>query len=412
MTEAAYSKSVSSAALRRNWRILVPLFLVVCIYSAGMASVLPILPFYLKEMGATPLIFGVVIATEAFSHFIAAPILGQLSDRFGRKRVLFACQAMAAGSFFLLAVAPNVFVVIVARALFGLTGGNFSAAVGYVADHTAPENRRQAISILTGGVGLGGVTGAGLSGLLSNASLTLPIFAAFFLSIVAMIISLFALKADQASTTQSGSYEREKTSFRAIVSSPVIRILIIVMLCHFLSYGIYSSQMPIFLAETFTWNGQAFGPQHLSYIVAADGVINILVQLFVLGWLGGRFSERQLILLIFGLICSGFLIASLATTIPLLALAVLCVSAGDAMAKPTYLAALSVHVTASRQGVVIGSAQSLGALTDIVSPLIGGFILGHKLYGVWIGLAIVVASIGAVLAHVRLPSTDPETQKS
>ncbi|MCO5151957.1 MULTISPECIES: MFS transporter [unclassified Shinella] len=412
MTEAAYSKPASREALRRNWRIMVPLFLVVCIYSAGMASVLPVLPFYLREMGATPLIFGLVLATEAFTHFVAAPTLGQLSDRFGRKRVLLASQAMAAASLFLLAVAPNVFVVIVARALFGLTGGNFSAAAGYVADHTAPEDRRQAISILTGGVGLGGITGAGLSGFLSEASLAVPIFAALFLSIGAIGLTLFALKADQAAPSQTGPYEREKVSFRAIVSSPIIRILIIVMVCHFLAYGIYSSQMPVFLAETFIWNGQSFGPQHLSYIVAADGVINILVQLFLLGWLGRRFSERQLIILIFGLICTGFLIASLATTVPLLALAVLCVSTGDAMAKPTYLAALSVHVPGNRQGVVMGSAQSLGALTDIISPLIGGFILGHKLYGLWVGLAIAVAVIGVVLATVRLPSTDPETRKS
>lgn len=412
MSEAAYSKQASREALRRNWRILAPLFLVVCIYAAGMASVLPVLPFYLRDMGASPLIFGVVIATEAFTHFVAAPTLGQLSDRFGRKRVLLASQAMAAGSLLLLAVAPNVLVVIIARALFGLTGGNFSAAAGYVADHTAPEDRRQALSILTGGVGLGGIVGAGLSGFLSDTSLTLPIFAALFLSIGAIGLTLFALKRDQAPSAQTGPYEREKISFRAIVSSPVIRILIIVMLCHFLAYGIYSSQMPVFLAETFIWNGQAFGPQHLSYIVAADGVINILVQLFLLGWLGRRFSERQLIILIFGLICAGFLIASLAKTVPLLALAVLCVSTGDAMAKPTYLAALSVHVPENRQGVVMGSAQSLGALTDIVSPLIGGLILGHKLYGVWIGLAIAVAAIGAVLAAARLPSTDPETRKS
>lgn len=412
MSEAAYSKQASREALRRNWRILAPLFLVVCIYAAGMASVLPVLPFYLRDMGASPLIFGVVIATEAFTHFVAAPTLGQLSDRFGRKRVLLASQAMAAGSLLLLAVAPNVLVVIIARALFGLTGGNFSAAAGYVADHTAPEDRRQALSILTGGVGLGGIVGAGLSGFLSDTSLTLPIFAALFLSIGAIGLTLFALKKDQAPTAQVGPYEREKISFRAIVSSPVIRILIIVMLCHFLAYGIYSSQMPVFLAETFIWNGQAFGPQHLSYIVAADGVINILVQLFLLGWLGRRFSERQLIILIFGLICAGFLIASLAKTVPLLALAVLCVSTGDAMAKPTYLAALSVHVPENRQGVVMGFAQSLGALTDIASPLIGGLILGHKLYGVWIGLAIAVAAIGAVLTAARLPSTDPETRKS
>ncbi|QRY64840.1 MFS transporter (plasmid) [Ensifer sp. PDNC004] len=409
MTEAAYSKPASS--MRRNRQILAPLFLIVCIYSAGMASVLPILPFYLRDMGATPLIFGLVIATEAFTQFVAAPTLGQLSDRFGRKRILLASQVMAAASLLLLATAPNMLVVLAARALFGLTGGNFSAVAGYVADHTAPEDRRQALGILTGGVGLGGISGAGLSGLLSDTSLTMPIFAALFLSVGAIGLTLFALKRDQAVLPQPGIYQREKISFRAIIFSPVIRILVIVMLCHFLAYGIYSSQMPIFLAETFIWNGQAFGPQHLSYIVAADGVINILVQLLLLGWLGRRFSERNLIILIFGLVCTGFLIASLATTVPLLALALVCVSTGDAMAKPTYLAALSVHVPGNRQGVVMGSAQSLGALTDIASPLIGGFILGHKLYGVWIGLAVGVAAVGAALAAAKLPSTDPDGRK-
>jgi MFS family permease len=170
--------------------------------------------------------------------------------------------------------------------------------------------------------------------------------------------------------------------------------------------------MPVFLAETFIWNGEPFGPQHLSIIVAADVVINILVQLVVLGWLSRGLSERHLILLMFGLVCTGFLVASLATTVPFLALAVLCVSTGDAMAKPTYLAALSVHVPGNRQGVVMGSAQSLGAFTDIASPLIGGLILGQKLYGVWIGLAMGVAAIGAMLAAVKLPATDPETPKS
>jgi MFS family permease len=318
---------------------------------------------------------------------------------------------MAAASLLLLAIAPNVFVVIVARALFGLTGGNFSAAAGYVADHTTPEDRRQALSILTGGVGLGGISVAGLSGFLSDTSLTTTIFEALLQSIGAVGLTLFALKRDQAASPQTTKYQREKISFR-VFSSPVVRILVLVMLCHFLAYGIYSSQVPVFLAETFIWNGEPFGPQHLSIIVAADGVINILVQLVVLGWLSRGLSERHLILLIFGLVCTGFLVASLATTVPLLALAVLCVSTGDAMAKPTYLAALSVHVPGNRQGVVMGSAQSLGAFTDIASPLIGGLILGQKLYGVWIGLAMGVAAIGAMLAAVKLPATDPETPKS
>lgn len=70
---------------------------------------------------------------------------------------------------------------------------------------------------------------------------------------------------------------------------PVLRVLIIVMLCHFFAYGMYSSQLPVFLSDTFIWNGLPFGPKALSYLLMADGVINIFVQLFLLGWVSQYF---------------------------------------------------------------------------------------------------------------------------
>lgn len=100
---------------------------------------------------------------------------------------------------------------------------------------------------------------------------------------------------------------------------PVLRVLIIVMLCHFFAYGMYSSQLPVFLSDTFIWNGLPFGPKALSYLLMADGVINIFVQLFLLGWVSQYFSG-QLIILIFALLCTGFLTAGIATTIPVLVL--------------------------------------------------------------------------------------------
>ena len=145
------------------------------------------------------------------------------------------------------------------------------------------------------------------------------------------------------------------------------------------------------------------GTKELSYLIMTDGAVNVFAQLFLLGWLGKHLTERNLILLIFFLMSVGFLTAGLATTIPVLVLAVLFVSTGDALAKPTYLAALSIHVPSERQGVVLGAAQSLVAVMDIIAPVLGGFILGYSLYSVWIGLALTVAITGAVIAAARLP---------
>ncbi|EJE5499930.1 MFS transporter [Salmonella enterica] len=277
MNTNVYENTDSETITPLNKRRILPVFLLVGLYAASTAAVMSVLPFYIREMGGSPLIIGIIIATEAFSQFCAA----------------------------------------------------FSA--------------------------------------------------------------------------------------RAILKMPVLRVLIIVMLCHFFAYGMYSSQLPVFLSDTFIWNGLPFGPKALSYLLMADGVINIFVQLFLLGWVSQYFSERKLIILIFALLCTGFLTAGIATTIPVLVFAIVCISIADALAKPTYLAALSVHVSPARQGIVIGTAQALIAIADFISPVLGGFVLGYALYGVWIGIAISVAIIGLVTAMIYLSKSSvlivkPETE--
>jgi len=405
----ALPEEALSGAKTLDWRLILPVFVAVSMYAAGMAAVMPVLPFYVREMGGSPLVVGMVIAAEALSQFVSAPVLGQLSDRFGRKRILLASQAVAAVSLLLLAGAPTIFVILLARALFGMTAGNLSAAAAYVADHSDARNRRQAFGILTGGVGVGGMVGAGLSGLFSDMSLTVPIYAGVALMLFSMVVTYCWMDSGQTIARLEAQTDHEKMSFRVILESPVIRILLIVMLCHFFAYGMYTSQMPVFLADTFVWNGHAFGHRELSYIMMADGAINVLVQLFLLGWLGKYFTERTLIVVIFALAGAGFLTAGLATTIPFLVIAIVFVSVGDALAKPTYLAAMSVHVPARRQGVVFGASQALLALMDVVSPVLGGFILGYALYGVWIGIAVAVALVGTVLTITRLPTGAPST---
>ena len=190
-------------------------------------------------------------------------------------------------------------------------------------------------------------------------------------------------------------------------------MLIIVLLCHYFSYGLFTSQLAVFLGDTFTWNGHAFGPKELSYLLAADGVINIVVQLFLLKRISDYFTERNLVVLVFCILSLGYVAAGLATNIPTLALAVLCISTGVALARPTFMAALSVRVPQERQGVVMGTVQSLVAVTDIVSPVVAGSILGVGLYVAWMGAIVTIALTGAAIARTRLRLEDaPEAIES
>lgn len=389
-----------------TWRRIAPVFAIVCTYAAGSAAVLPVLPFHIRAMGGSPLVLGIIVAAEAVGQFASAPALGQLSDRFGRKNILIGSQTIAAASLLLLAFAPSIAFILLARALFGLTAGNISVTAAYVADHTDAKSRRQAMGILMGGAGVGGIIGAGISGLLADTSLTAPILVAFSLVLLSIIVTVSRLDGKHSSPHSNDQHLEERRSLRAVLASPAIRILIVVMLCHFFAYGMYTSQMPVFLGDTFIWNNHQFGAKELSYLIMADGGINVFAQLFLLGWLSRYLTERSLILLIFALISVGFLTASLAATIPVLFLAVACVSTGDALAKPTYMAALSTRVPSQRQGIALGAAQSLVAVADIASPVLGGFILGYALYGLWIGLAVAMAITGALITAARLRPSD------
>ncbi|ACS56142.1 MFS transporter [Rhizobium sp. WSM1325] len=406
--------AASAVSQKLDWRLMLPVFIIVSLDAASSGAILPFLPFYLRNLGASPLVLGLVLGAEALSQFVAAPWLGQLSDRCGRKRVLLASQAGALISLLLLALANSVVFVLLARILLGLTAANFSAAAAYAADNSSATTRRQAIGILSAGLGLGGMIGPSLSGYLADTSLTAPIWVALALSATSMLVTGLWLKGADApgrfgNDSEADETVGEKVSFRTLLASPVIRVLVAVLLCHYFSYGMFSSQLAVFLADTFTWNEHAFGPKELGYLLSADGAINVLVQLFLLRWLGGTFSERGLIVLVFTILSIGYVTAGLATDIVTLAFAVLCISTGVALARPTFVAALSVHVPQQRQGIVMGATQSLVAVTDIVTPVLAGVILGQSLYGAWIGAVVAIALVGAVIARSRLPAIDPET---
>ncbi|HEV7247910.1 MAG TPA: MFS transporter [Shinella sp.] len=415
MNVDASTAGCNKATPRLDWRVMLPVFLSVSLYAASAAAVLPILPFYLREMGGTPLVFGIVIATEALTQFVAGPLVGQLSDRVGRKKILLATQVAAFISFLFLALAKAVFPVLLARVLFGFTGGTFTAAAAYVADHSSPTNRRQAIGILNAAVGLGGIAGAGLSGYLSGISLTVPIYAAMAFSATSFVVTAAWIKGSHTASTGFDETVKsrapsDKASFRSIVGSPLIRVLVIVLLCYFFAYGMYGSQIANYLQATFTSEGGSFGPRELGYVMAADGAINIIVQLFLLQWLGRYFTERLLIVLICAIVAVGYITVGFAMTLPVLVFAILCVSVGDALARPTFISALSVHAPRERQGIVLGTAQSLLAATEAVSPVIAGFLIGQALYGVWTGAIIAFVVIAAAIAWTRLPRTDPEAE--
>src|SRR5437762_6172056 len=175
--------------LRLVTRPLLIIFLTIFVNLVGFGIIIPLLPFYAETFGASPIVVGLLFAVFSLCQLAAAPILGDLSDRYGRRPVLIFSLAGTVVSFVMLALAHSVAMLFVARIVDGLSGGNISTARAYVADVTEPKDRARAYGILGAAFGLGFIFGPALSGVLARVSYTAPIWAAAGITVVATIMA-------------------------------------------------------------------------------------------------------------------------------------------------------------------------------------------------------------------------------
>ena len=159
-------------------RPLLIIFLTIFVNLVGFGIIIPLLPFYAVTFGASPLVIGLLFAVFSLCQLVAAPVLGDLSDRYGRRPVLMFSLAGTVVSFVMLALAHSVWMLFAARIVDGLSGGNISTARAYVADITEPKDRARAYGLIGAAFGLGFILGPALSGVLSAVSYTAPIWAA------------------------------------------------------------------------------------------------------------------------------------------------------------------------------------------------------------------------------------------
>src|SRR5437764_3900444 len=166
-------------------RPLLIIFLTIFVNLVGFGIIIPLLPFYAETFGASPLTIGLLFAVFSLCQLVAAPALGDLSDRYGRRPVLVFSLAGTVISFVMLAVAHSIALLFAARIVDGLSGGNISTARAYVADVTEPKDRARAYGLIGAAFGLGFILGPALSGVLAKISYTAPIWAAAAVTLVA-----------------------------------------------------------------------------------------------------------------------------------------------------------------------------------------------------------------------------------
>src|SRR5436305_36700 len=174
-------------------RPLLIIFLTIFVNLIGFGIIIPLLPFYAETFGASPIVIGLLFAVFSLCQLAAAPALGDLSDRYGRRPILIFSLLGTVVSFVMLALAHSIVMLFLARIVDGLSGGNISTARAYVADVTEPKDRARAYGLIGMAFGLGFILGPALSGVLAKISYTAPIWAAAALTVVATIVAWFWL---------------------------------------------------------------------------------------------------------------------------------------------------------------------------------------------------------------------------
>ncbi len=384
-------------ASRSQLTVLVPTFFVVAVDATGMGIILPLLPFYSQRLGATPFILGSLISVYALCQLVAGPVVGMLSDRYGRKNVLIISQAGTLAGFVLLASANSLILVFLARMIDGLTAGNISVAHAYAAEHSASSARKQALGTTSGAIGTGLLVGPALSGFLVRFGDAAPIWAAAALSLISIVATIVLLPPDQPNfgsvSLQSATAPRTAQVLHLMRSA---RGPLGLLILFFFANSMFTSQVALFLSARFVWRGHPFGARELGFVFAYAGFINIIVQGLLITKTGRLVSDRIIVVVAFAFMSAGFGGIAIVDMIGLLVLFLTLIMLGTAFVRTTLTAELSQSVPLSRQGMIMGINQSLMSSANIAAPLVSGALIDRGLYATWAFSLTAVAMCGAV----------------
>ncbi len=352
----------------RNRRPLFIIFLIIFVNLLGFGVIIPLLPFYADHVGATPFQIGLLFASYSICQLLATPILGNLSDRYGRRPILLLSLLGTVVSFVLLAIANSLWLLFASRIIDGLSGGNISTARAYISDVTEKEERAQAFGLIGAAFGLGFIFGPALGGLLGKLSYSAPAWAAAGLAFVALVLTWVGLpESHHRVKVATPSLRRD---LPRLLRRPTLGTLLLVNLLLWTSLAVYETTFALFGKYRF-----GFGITEVGYILAVAGLIGAIIQGGLVGLFTRRFGEQPVLAGGLMLASLGLGVASLVHTVLIFVVAIIVASVGAALAHPTLIALISHTADPQEQGSVHGISSALGSLGRTVGPVWGNSFL-------------------------------------
>ncbi|HEY4031942.1 MAG TPA: TCR/Tet family MFS transporter [Caulobacteraceae bacterium] len=383
----------------------------------ALGIIIPVLPNLIKEMagGSTAQALHYVLifsTTWAVMQFFASPIVGSLSDHFGRRPVLLISIFGLGCDYVIMATAPNLSVLYIGRLISGITAASFSTAGAYIADITPPEKRAQNFGLIGAAFGVGFVIGPALAGLLGQFSPRLPFWFAAGLAMVNWLFGLFVLPESLPKERRAAFSWRKANpvgSLQLLAAHPGMLGMAAMFFLYMLAHQSLQQIFVLFTGYRFGW-----GIRDVGLFLGATGVASIIVQMMLVRPIVKAMGERRAMLV--GLLCGvfGFAIYALAPT-SLLFWCGLPVFAMIGLVQPTSQSLMSRRVPGNEQGRLQGAMSGIQSITGLIGPslyttvfawaITSGKPLGVPGLGILVAAGLAFFALLLAVRYARAPST-------
>lgn len=335
----------------------------------GFGIVIPLFPLLVESIGGGPVMIGVLIGVYSLFQFLFSPILGRLSDKYGRKPVLFVSAILTALGYLVVFFSHSFWILLLGRVLSGIGSANISVVQAYIADTSEAHERTKRIALLGSIFGLGFIFGPVVGGLTaSEFNINTPFLLTAVFSAVNAILILFLLPESNKALQKHIKIELLNIKvIREVMRPANMSFLIFLFFLVSLALALIIGVLPLFSQERFGWNERANG-----YYFMAIGIASFVTQAFLIRLMLKRWNESQLIktgMVLFGISGIGM---GLALNPALLVISGALSAVGFSMLSANLQALISLESKPEEQGMVMGVAQSFSAFGRVLGPIMGG----------------------------------------